>query len=160
MKLTVLIAILAVGALLYTCTAQRTQAAARSLSEAASPQPDTERLQPISVSSVPDQPVPFGFKMSWLAVADADPERIASLLQLDEIQPSNWESDIGRVYQDASTVFISPPIGRWTLVVAFGLPDLGHEPDRQRWEALFTGLARKFPEVQYFASHPVVEYHA
>ncbi|MBM3495713.1 MAG: hypothetical protein FJX72_15520 [Armatimonadetes bacterium] len=105
----------------------------------------------------PDVPVPFGFKMSWLAVRSSDGLAIASALGFAQLERASWAQGIEAAY--AGGVFITPPINGWTLVAGESVaPDV--EQSDGGWRSRLIDLSRRFGEVQMFASHRVVELHA
>ena len=99
---------------------------------------------------VPDKPVPFGYKCSWLCVKADSPEEVIEKVGLKNPRVSNWNDG---VYGDCGT-FVSPVLDGYVLVVNWGDDILDTDPAR------LDGLAKKFPELQFFATHRVVEYHA
>jgi hypothetical protein len=127
--------------------------------------PASARLEPIpmtdlELSDTPDTPEPFGYKMAWLAIKGANPERLVAELNLTEALPANWSTGIRAVYQDMTTVFVSPPVQEWVFVVGLLLPELGKRGAQIRGEELLQDLAKRYEDVQYFGTHRVVEYHA
>jgi hypothetical protein len=66
-------------------------------------------------------PVPFGYKMGWLAMRSTDRDAIVRHLQLSDPIEADWQKGIDVIYRDAynlvklvvgsrSKVFISPPV--------------------------------------------------
>lgn len=104
-----------------------------------------------------DSPIGFGYKCMWIAVKTTDQEKIADLLGFDKSQKTNWKNGIENAYNNS--LFITPPIDEWTLIVGYGFPreDNGH--GLSKIKDLLARLSSKFGEAQYFASHRVVEYH-
>jgi hypothetical protein len=121
-----------------------------------------------SFGQTPDEPEPFGFKVSWFAVKASDPATVLDVLELGEATPSNWESGIAAVYsrqQDDRWVFVSPPVSGWVLAVSTWWPypvaiesesqtEYQHDIGR-RFDVLFSRLMRKFDDVQFLGSHRV-----
>jgi hypothetical protein len=56
-------------------------------------------------------------------------------------------------------VFVTPPIGDWTLVVGTSLSFLDSPAAAKEAGTLLLQLSRTFGEAQYFSSHQVVEAH-
>jgi hypothetical protein len=124
----------------------------------------------------PDAPSSFGYKTSWFAVRSRDPGAIARALGLSEMVATNWTSGLavatarpGSVPAEAeAAVFISPPVDGWVFVVGSSLPYPDHKASRteseaetdRRFDHLFTALAARFPEVQFFGSYRVVGFSA
>ena len=91
----------------------------------------------------------FGYNTAWLAVRDSRPERVADAIGLTARQVSSWPEGVEASYQDG--IFVSPPTSGW--IVAVGVGWFGNEPD------VAAMSARLSTEVQYFATHSVVEAH-
>jgi hypothetical protein len=104
----------------------------------------------------------FGYKNAWVAVKDRRPEAVAEALSLRNVRRCDWDAGIRAAYQYPSTgsVFVTPQIDGWVLCVGFPLfgPAEGRPPAFGR---LAAELADKLQsEVQYFATHRIVEAHA
>jgi len=108
--------------------------------------------------SKPDKPVPFGYKVAWLAIRSEKPREVAEALGLVKIQDSAWSE--GLQAAGRGDVFVSPPVQGWVLVVSSSLPDAGDGKSTDKCTPLLSRLGKRFPDVQYFATHRVVEYHA
>lgn len=108
------------------------------------------------VDPKPDCPVSFGFKSLWLAFRTDDPESVVKALLMKETQQANWQSGIAAA--DHTGVYVTPALDGWVLAVSPSLPSLGS--DDERWRRAVAPMARHFPELQYFATHRIVEYHA
>lgn len=110
-------------------------------------------------SKIPDRPKAFGYKCSWIAVRSEQPAVVAEAMQLSELCSCNWETGIAAAYayRRPKYAFVSPPIDGWTLVVCFGLPWFDNPERTAQLRALLDRLASRFPEVQYFSTHRVVE---
>lgn len=102
----------------------------------------------------PDLPVPFGQSMAWLAMATTDTEEAAKVLGLRHATPASWGDGIEAAHQ--GFVFVTPPVGDWTLAV--GTP-LFQTPDGTATavSSLLEKLGRHFEEVQFYCNHPEVE---
>lgn len=98
--------------------------------------------------AMPDCPIPFGYKTSWLCVKSDSPEEVISALGLKDPVLSGWKKGI------AAGVFVSPVLDGYILVINYG-DDIITE-DLERLDV----IARQFSEVQYFSSHRVAEYAA
>jgi hypothetical protein len=122
------------------------------------------RLLPrrVTVDDAPDQPQPFGSEMSWLAVKTDDVQRLAAVLGL-EIRPANWNSGLGAIYDlelaDAF-VFITPPVGGWTIVAGVSLPLPAGGAFIDKTGPLLQRLGSQFAQVQYFATFPIIDFYA
>lgn len=124
-----------------------------------------------SFDQTPDEPEPFGFKVSWFAIKASDPATILEALEFGDATPTNWESGLAAVYSRGSSrdgnswVFISPPISGWIFAVSTSWPypvaiesesqtEYQHDIGR-RFDVLFSRLMKKFDDVQFFGSHRV-----
>lgn len=111
-------------------------------------------VQPMraATGSEPDFPVPFGYKCNWLCVKSDSPTDVIRKLGLKNFEPSNWDKGIEMAYNGYR--FISPVLNGYVLVVNYGMALLTLAPE------LLDESAKKFPELQYFSTHRVSEYHA
>jgi hypothetical protein len=103
----------------------------------------------------PDLPVQFGPKMAWVALDTNDTEAVATALRLREARPATWKAGIDAAYQ--SSVFVTPPLGDWTLAVGAAF----FPPDRPEAfvKMLLEPLSARFGEAQYFCTHRDIELH-
>lgn len=111
----------------------------------------------------PDRPIAFGHDMSWLAVRTEDTEAVLDMLALADETAANWNSGIATIYdrqRGAARIFVAPPVGGWTLVAGLALPHPSSTRFVDKAMPLLQRLAGRFPDVQYFASCPVVELFA
>lgn len=100
----------------------------------------------------PDYPVPFGYKCNWLCVKSDSPMDVIQKLGLKNFEPSNWDKGIEMAYNGYR--FVSPVLDGYVLVVNYGMDLLTLAPE------LLDESAKKFPELQYFSTQRVSEYHA
>lgn len=105
------------------------------------------RTDPPPLMAQPDSPRPFGYCTSWLAIKDTPPETVAALLG-DFRQTATWATGLAQV-EAGEGLFVSPDLDGWVLVVGYYANE----------DASLVGLAARFPEVQYFCTHRVTEYH-
>ena len=105
------------------------------------------------VEKDPDQPMPFGPRMAWLALDTADTEAAATALGLEGTRNVIWAEGIEAAHQ--ASVFVTPPLGDWTLAVSTAL----FPPDRAEAfvKPLLERLSRQFGDAQYFCTHRDVE---
>ena len=103
----------------------------------------------------PDLPVPFGPRMAWLALDTTDTEAVATALGLREARAATWAEGIDAASQ--ASVFVTPPLGDWTLAVGAAL----FPPDEAEAfvKPLVERLSRQFGDAQYFCTHRDVELH-
>lgn len=110
-------------------------------------------------------PVPFGYRMSWLAIRSAEPDHVVMALGIEEAGPSSWQEGIDAVYASESlldhAVFVTPALDGWVLVVSPGFFAAASDADPERLGRFVTDAARRLgTDVQFFASHRVVDGHA
>jgi hypothetical protein len=102
-----------------------------------------------------DIPVPFGPESAWIALDTTDTAAVANLLGLKDIRSATWAEGIAAAGQ--SCVFVTPPLGEWTLVVSARL-----FPPPQFAEfvsILLEGLGRNFSDAQYFCTSTRMDLH-
>jgi hypothetical protein len=119
----------------------------------------TPQIPTDTAATEPDLPVAFGYKVSWFAAQTHDPAALADALGLTNVRSSTWSAGIEAAYATppAFSVFLTPPVRGWVLAVGRGLPTPGDEP---AFEASLLALAQRFPELQFFATYRVSEFHA
>ena len=100
----------------------------------------------------PDLPVPFGYKCNWLCVKAGSPLEVIEKLGLKSPEPSNWDKGIEMAYNGYR--FVSPSLDGYVLVVNFGMDILTLAPE------LLDEKAKLFPELQFFVTQRVSDYHA
>ncbi len=103
-----------------------------------------------------DRPVPFGPNTAWLAVETTDTAAVGRSLGCWKLREVTWGEGIASAAR--SGVFITPPLGDWTLAVGaslFPTEELGAFV-----KPLLERLSRSFPEAQYFCTHRSVGLHA
>lgn len=110
-----------------------------------------------------DRPLPFGYKMAWLAIRTTDTAGVVDALGLRQVRASNWRSGLGAAY-DAQAgdafLFVSPPVRGWTFVIGLALPHpLGRSFVDKATPLLLT-LGGRFSEVQYYFSYPPIDFFA
>lgn len=123
-----------------------------------------------SFDQTPDLPDIFGYKIAWLALKAPDPASVVDALELQDATPANWASGLAAVHDRESPpaslpwLFVSPAVSGWVLVVGSSLP-YPTEIDRnrsagQKFELLLSRCMKRFADVQYFASHRVIDFYA
>jgi hypothetical protein len=120
------------------------------------PKPLETILNKIDVT--PDSPTSFGYKMSWLAIKSSDAEAVLKSLDIQNVQPANWQTGFVAAYN--GHVFVSPPVKGWVFVVSPNLPSPDWSNGTGAWNSLLEGLSKKFGEAQYFGTHRIVGYCA
>jgi len=117
----------------------------------------TNKNKLIKIDTIPDNPIDFGYKINWIAVKNGDKKEIAKIIGLSNLKPSNWKNGIENAYE--KSIFISPKIGNWTLIVGNELPIADHK-NINKLEKILNDLSNKFEEAQYFGTNRIVEYHS
>ena len=98
----------------------------------------------------PDTPIPFGFKTSWLCIKGFTPEEVIEKLGLKDPVVSSWKYAFANINNGC---FVSPVLNyKFVLVVGWGTDIITEDPAR------LDEVGKMFHEVQYFASHRVVDY--
>ncbi len=101
----------------------------------------------------PDRPHPFGYKMTWLAIRTRDTQRVIDVLGLAHVQPANWNTGLGSVYNSTlgeSHMFVSPPVNGWTFVVGNCLPQPLGRTFTDKATPMLIDLGGAFIEIQYY----------
>lgn len=117
----------------------------------------------VPVDRTPDEPLGFGYRMSWLAVRSSDTVRVGAAVGLTHPTRAGWRTGLGAIYGATlgeTHVYVTPPVDGWTFVVGLALP---HPLGRQfadKCTPFLLELASQFSEVQYFATYPTVDYFA
>lgn len=108
----------------------------------------------------PERPEVYGLPYNqpdvWLAIRNRNVDHILEAFGMQNITPCTWEDGLENT--DRRGIFVSPPIGGWTLVLGPRLPDLSGDVD-----ALFrfiTQLSARLGHVQYFHSNAALHHHA
>lgn len=104
--------------------------------------------------SLKDEPVPFGYKIAWLAIPNAGSEAIATALRLQSVRTATWADGIQQAYE--SKIFVTPAVSGWTLVVGQSLPSAS-VPE---WLPMLLDLSEALGQVQYFGTQRISDYNA
>ncbi|REE86406.1 hypothetical protein A8990_11014 [Paenibacillus taihuensis] len=105
----------------------------------------------------PDYPVPFGYKIQWLAIQTDSVEKVVEQLAITQLQRSNWANGIERAYEDH--IFITPLVKGGVLVIGNAMPSAGGVGHVNEIKPVLEQLSRVFEEVHYYGSHRVVDYY-
>lgn len=92
----------------------------------------------------------------WLAVKSSNPIAVQAALGLQNARVCSWAE--GVVNLSEQSLFISPPIDGWLLVVGPGLPDPFEDIDE--CYRFMLKLAREMGHVQFFSANGAVNHHA
>jgi hypothetical protein len=102
--------------------------------------------------------VGFGAKQAWLAIRDGDAELVSAVLGLRDLGPLSWRAGVDLSYLTDDRVLLTPPLpgadgADWLLVAGRWLVQTTSTLDVATLSDLLA------TEVQYFATHRVVELH-
>jgi hypothetical protein len=125
--------------------------------------PRVFRTRPQFIVALPDRRLPFGCKMSWLAVRTQNTAGLISELSLGSIRPVNWVEGVGAIYDDRRSdqcVFVTPPTGEWTLVAGLALPHPLGPAFKDKCSPLLERLSVKFGSAHYYFSFPLLDFYA
>lgn len=102
------------------------------------------------------RPFPFPWPGRWMAIHGATPDRIREAFRGKVSPYSSWADALLRCRE--RTVFVSPSVDGWSLVVGANLPDVFQDVDRafHRLRELGDALGT----IQYFSTDRVVHSHA
>lgn len=110
-----------------------------------------------------DQPKPFGEDMAWIAIASTDTNAVAQHLGLEGLKPANWNAGVGAIYDSSLAdqyVFLTPPVGGWTLLASAALPLPLGANFADKVTPLLEHLSSKFGDCRYFAAFPGIDVFA
>jgi len=114
-----------------------------------------------SSPDVATAPVPFGYKMAWLAVKSTNVADPVSYLNLKESRSVPWDKGIAFAYDDsANVVFLTPPIQGWVLVVGWAAAAIADAEPVMSFYKTTGKMSARFGEVQGFATRRIVECHS
>lgn len=99
---------------------------------------------------IPDEPIPFGMKISWFAIKADSPQTVMDRLGCTDRRVCNWSSAFEAV-SNSEQVFVTPCLDGWVLVLNYDRPANYNDMERLK------EIASQFEQVQYYASHRVVE---
>ncbi|MGH9595075.1 MAG: hypothetical protein ACRD5L_18430 [Bryobacteraceae bacterium] len=91
----------------------------------------------------------------WLAVKSNNPAAVQAALNLNHPVPCSWEDGVAEGGE--GTLFVSPPLGGWVLVVGAGLPEPLDDVDF--CYQFLRSLSRKLGNVQYYSVNRALSHH-
>src|SRR5688572_18490413 len=113
----------------------------------------------MSVNVIPDSPQSFGYKMAWFAIPTEDSARVISAFGFRNARPANWVAGIQTVYGDLGYAFVTPAVDGWIMVLGLGLPSFDSDERTRELLAFIDTVAASFPDLYYFGTHRVVDFH-
>lgn len=99
---------------------------------------------------------PFENPSRWLAIRSSNPLAAQNALRLHNAKPCSWCEGLSKLTEH--TLFISPAIEGWLLVVGPGLPDPSEDIDE--CYRFILKLGRELGHVQFFSVNRAVNHHA
>lgn len=111
----------------------------------------TDARPPVIIDATPDEPVAFGYKISWLAIRSTDANHVARMVGLTDLQPANWETGLEAAIR-GEWIFVSPAIEGWVFVAGSDMPGPTAEESLVDWDRWMNAIAAEFSEVHYFGS--------
>jgi len=102
----------------------------------------------------------FGYKTAWIAAHTQDGVRLCGALGLRNTVPCAAEVGIAAACSSSRKAFVAPPVQGWSLCVANGFFQVADSRPPEFGELAARLSAELECEVQFFASHRVVEAHA
>jgi hypothetical protein len=98
----------------------------------------------------------FETNCRWLAIRSSNLSAVQNALRVQNPTPCSWTEGLSRLV--TRSLFISPPVQGWILVIGHGLPDPGEDVDQCFF--FVTRLSRALGHVQFFSSNRAVNHHA
>ena len=129
------------------------------------------KLRASMANRPPGMPIAFGVKIPWAAIKDVTRDSVVEELELEKTREADWAAGIEAAYEDgvsgiaglagAGSVFVTPAIDGWVLVVGNGLPCFGNKGQMHPPLPFAERLSAKLnTEVQFFATHRTVSHDA
>lgn len=106
-----------------------------------------------------DTPVNFGYNMNWLAIKSTEKNKIFQLLKLKIDKEVTWQKGIETIYT-TQKLFVSPSVGKWTIIAGNELPYGDTKDSVKRLEDLLINLSREFGEAYFFGTNRIVEFQS
>jgi hypothetical protein len=101
----------------------------------------------------------FSYKTAWFALRSDDTHGVARLLNLENLRPCEWNEGLTASFNwESGQVFLAPMVDGWQLCVGV---QLFRYVDTSQVATTVARLSEALAtEVQFFATHRVVEAHA
>jgi hypothetical protein len=111
------------------------------------------------VPQIATGPVPFGYKMTWMAVKTGNPADVVACLDLQNNRTVSWNVGIGLAYDDqANVVFVAPPLAGWVLTVGWSVAAIADAEPVKSFYKTTEKMSAQFGEVHAFSTHRITEY--
>lgn len=101
-------------------------------------------------------PVVIPQPVRWIAIRSSNTTHLRTLFGLNSEPATPWSEALNR--SSEPSLFISPPVQGWTLVIGGSLPDPSDDVDS--CFRVLVSLSREIGEVQYFAADRVLNHHS
>lgn len=103
--------------------------------------------------SADDRPVPFGDDTAWIAIRGRSQQQIAAALKLSNLRRATWKDGLAAANAggEARTVFLTPDVHGWTLVVGAGFLSRVESRPPEFHDLIAELSAKLDTEVQFFA---------
>jgi hypothetical protein len=105
-----------------------------------------------------DKPIPFGYKITWMAVKAGNIQAVASQFTGKKFIKTNWE--MGRKKCRLGKIFISPPVSGWYLIVSPTFPTCDSSGGVAETHRILRRLSKELGKAVYFSSHRVVDHYS
>lgn len=93
---------------------------------------------------------------TWLAVKSTNVRAVQSALALHNSKPCSWAEGVSGTHD--LSLFVSPPVSGWILVIGPALPDPADDVDV--CFRFLADLSRKLGHIQFFHINGIVNHHA
>jgi hypothetical protein len=118
------------------------------------------KIKDFEFSEIPDTPISFCYKTAWIAIKGTDTENVIKILRLQNAKKANWVTGFAAAYESRNGwTFVAPPIKGWLFIVNSQFDIFSTHPEQTECYKFISGIAKKFPELYFFSSHRVSEYH-
>jgi hypothetical protein len=101
--------------------------------------------------------------MAWYAIRTDRSEAIAAAFNLAQVRPCRWREGVAGIYdhgdRQCRTIFVTPPLGGWTLAAGWPFAPQGKWCDCRDLSARLEVLSKEFVEAQYFFSYRIIQMH-
>ena len=81
----------------------------------------TKKQEADNILREADTPIPFGYKISWLAIKADNPENVMDKLGCTDRKVSNWKSAFEVMY-NSGQVFVTPCLDGYVLILNYDKP--------------------------------------